>query len=70
MQEDSKIYRNARFLAKFFEEQLIKLLPDYVSKRLSGEKKSCEATPSKRLRLDNRATTEIIDDGDDDVILA
>lgn len=68
-QEDSKVYKNARFLEKFFDEQLIKLLPDYATKRSSvnGNNQSHE---HKRMRLENQRSTEIIDDGDDDVILA
>lgn len=66
LQEDSKIYKNARYLEKFFEEQLTKLLPDYLPKRnsLNGSNRAHEA---KRPRIER--ATEIIDDGDDDVIL-
>lgn len=54
---------------KFFEECLQKFLPDYASKR-NGVNGSNRAHESKRIRLENQRTTEIIDDGDDDVILA
>lgn len=69
-QEDSKIYKNAQFLDKFFEECLQKFLPDYASKRSSVNGGTRVAYDAKRIRLDNQRSTEIIDDGDDDVILA
>lgn len=52
---------------KFFEECLQKFLPDYASKR-NGVNGSNRAHETKRIRLER--PTEIIDDGDDDVILA
>lgn len=69
IKEDSKIYKNAQFLEKFFEEQLVKLLPDYLSKRSSANG-SIRSHEAKRMRLNNQRPTEIIDDDDDDVILA
>lgn len=70
-QEDSKIFRAARFLEKFFISQLEKLLPDYLPKRSNDSNGENKIVPeTKRSRLDMSVTTEIIDDTDDDVILA
>lgn len=61
------MFKNAKFLEKFFEEQLVKLLPDYASKR-NGTNGSTRGPESKRMRVENQRPTETIDDGDDDVI--
>lgn len=65
-QEDSKIFANARYLDKFFEEQLQKWLPDYAAKKPgkhgSADKDASYESASKR----SKTATE----DDDDVILA
>lgn len=68
-QEDSKIYTNAKFLERFFEELLNKYLPDYATKR-SKTNGNARAPELKRIRTEDLRPLEIIDDGDDDVILA
>lgn len=54
-------------MEEFFEEQLVKLLPDYASKR-NVTNGSTRGHESKRIRIENQRSTETIDDGDDDVI--
>lgn len=56
-------------MENFFEELLIKYLPDYASKR-SNTNGNVRAPEFKRLRTEDLRPLEIIDDGDDDVILA
>lgn len=68
-QEDSKIYKSAKYLERFFEELLLKYLPDYAAKR-SNTNGNAHAPELKRIRTENQRPLEIIDDGDDDVILA
>lgn len=67
-QEDSKIYKNARYLEAFFEELLHKYLPDYAKKR-SNTNGNVRGPEIKRIRAENQRPLEI-DEGDDDVILA
>lgn len=68
LQEDSKIFTSARYLEKFFDDQLIKWLP-FCIKRFNGGGNT-EASATKRPRLDNNATVVIGEGDDDDVILA
>lgn len=69
LQEDSKIYSNARYLERFFEEQLIKWLPYCASKHSSGTNTTrFESTATKRPRYNDDLPMLIGDD--DDVILA
>lgn len=73
-QEDSKIYGNALYLERFFEEQLIKWLPYCAHKHSTGGNNSnnstarSEASLVKRPRYNDDLTMLIGDD--DDVILA
>lgn len=67
-QEDSKIYKYAQYLEHFFEQLLHKYLPDYATKR-SNTNGNVRGPESKRIRTENQRPL-IIDDGDDDVILA
>lgn len=67
LQEDSKIYKGATFLERFFDEQLKKLLPDYLMRKVN-EPKDNETTEVKRLRLEAQKSSEIIDVGDDDIM--
>lgn len=69
VQEDSKIYANARYLERFFEEQLIKWLPYCASKHSTGTSiPRLEPTTAKRSRYNDDLPLLIGDD--DDVILA
>lgn len=61
-QEDSKIYISARYLEKFFDEQLIKWLP-FCIKRFNGGGNN-DVSASKRPRLEE---TVVIGDDDDDM---
>lgn len=64
------MYKDAQYLETFFDEMLVKLLPDHVSKK-NGTNGSIRGHDSKRMRTENQRPMEIIDDGDDDdVILA
>lgn len=59
-------------MEEFFDEQLVKLLPDYVTKRITVND-SFRPQDAKRTRLEDQRPTEIIDaddDDDDDVVLA
>lgn len=68
-QEDSKIYSNARYLERFFDEQLMKWLPYCASKHSTGSNNTrFESTTSKRPRYNDDIPLLIGDD--DDVILA
>lgn len=68
-QEDSKIYTNACYLERFFEEQLIKWLPYCANKHSMGSTiPRFESTAVKRPRYNDDLPTLIGDD--DDVILA
>lgn len=50
-QEDTKIFNNARYLEKFFDEQLVKWLPLYVNKNDTAD--DCvDNSTAKRIRLD------------------
>lgn len=62
-QEESKIYSSARYLEKFFDEQLAKWLPQYSRK---NPKTGNEAIPSKRTRLNDF----LFFNDDDDVLPA
>lgn len=48
--EDTKIFNNARYLEKFFDEQLVKWLPLYVNKNDTAD--DCGDNTAKRIRLD------------------
>lgn len=48
---------------------LLKYLPDYATKRSNTNGSQC-GPELKRVRTDSQRPLEIIDDGDDDVILA
>ena len=63
------MFKNAQYLENFFEEMLAKYLPDYATKR-SNTNGNLRGPESKRVRTENQRPLEIIDDGDDDVILA
>lgn len=66
LQEDSKIYKNAQFLERFFDEQLAKLLPDHVPKK-NGTNGSIRGPESKRIRIEDQRPTQI--DDDDDLVM-
>lgn len=63
LQENTKIFKSAKYLEKFFNEQLTKLLPDYLPKK-SNDTSRDKASETKRIRIDNEIPTEIIDDDD------
>lgn len=69
IQEDSKIYKHAKYLESFFEELLNKYLPDYATKR-SNTNGNVRAPELKRIRTEDLRPLEIDGDDDDDVILA
>lgn len=65
-QEDSKMYRNALYLEKFFDDQLKKLLPDYIMKKVGDSLSDGTTLSAKRPRLEDVHATEVIDVPDDD----
>lgn len=67
-QNDSKIYGGARYLEKFFDEQLIKWLP-FCIKRHSTVGNGEPSAP-KKPRMNDETTVVIGEGDDDDVILA
>lgn len=63
LQENTKIYKSAKYLEKFLNEQLKKLLSDYLPKK-SNETSRDRTSDAKRTRIDSDIPTEIIDDDD------
>lgn len=67
-QEDSKIFRSAKEMEKFLEEQLTKWLPDYAGRKRNTPAPNTDQ-PSKRQRTGDESIRQILDD-DDDVVMA
>lgn len=55
-------------MEKFFDEQVKKLLPDYLMQRVSDSLTDGPEYGAKRLRIDETELAEVIDVPDDDVL--
>lgn len=68
LQDNTKTHQKALYMEKFFDEQVKKLLPDYLMQRVSDSLTDGPEYGSKRMRIDESESAEVIDVPDDDVL--